>query len=254
MLNFVTFANPYALLAILTCVCAGLLTNVFLFFDPLYFKIIRHYDAITMGLLLMALPIGQVIVSLFFSGLTKRLELKQLLAVGVFFSIVGILLNSVFASSTSIAWLVFTLVCMGFTWGIANTGSISIVSNHFSEKESGTVIATIYTCWNIAGGFLLIISTVIFNQFQMAHLSTYVQQHQGEISLVAQQHLQKALLDPDHAASILHASGSGLNHLYDIFQEGFLSALQHMSWVMAAITLVIFILVAVQFKRIKRLL
>ena len=186
LLNFVTFTNPYALLAILTCVCAGLFTNVFLFFDPLYFKIIRHYDAITIGLLLMALPIGQVIVSLFFSVLTKRLELKQLLAVGVFFSIVGILLKSVFASSTSIAWLVFTLVCMGFTWGIANTGSISIVSNHFSEKESGTVIATIFTCWNMAGAFLLVISTVIFNQFQMAHFSNYVQQHQGEISLVAQ--------------------------------------------------------------------
>ncbi len=114
---------------------------------------------------------------------------------------------------------------MGFTWGIANTGSISIVSNHFSEKESGTIIATIFTCWNMAVAFLLVISTVIFNQFQMAHLSTYVQQHQGEISLVAQQHLQKALLDPDHAASILHGSGSGLNHLYDIFQEGvFISA------------------------------
>ncbi len=84
LLNFVTFTNPYALLAISTCVCSGLLTNVFSFFDSLYFEIIRHYDAITMGLLLMALPIGQVIVSLFFSGLTKRLELKQLLATGVF--------------------------------------------------------------------------------------------------------------------------------------------------------------------------
>lgn len=251
LLNFVTFTDPYALLAILTCVCAGLLTNVFLFFDPLYFKIIRHYDAITMGLLLMALPIGQVIVSLFFSTLTKRVKVKQLLAVAVFFSIVGILLNSFFSSTTPIAFLVFTLVCMGFTWGFANTGSISIVSSHFSEEDSGTVIATIYTCWNIAGGFLLILSTVIFNQFQMAHLSFYLQNNQGDVSLVNQQHLQQALADPDHAASILHSTGSGLNHLYDIFQEGFLSALQHMSWVMAALSIVVFLAACVQIRRIK---
>ncbi len=250
LLDLNTFCNPYALLAIFTCVCAGILTNVFLFFDPLYFKIIRHYDAGMIGLILMAMPICQVLVALLFPSLIKNIHLTHLMIIGIAFSILGAFLNSWFNFSFPLWVIIITLGCMGATWGIANTSSISIINSHFTERESGTILGTIFTCWNIAGAAFLAISTVVFNQFQTGHLTHYLKQNPGDLSVSDQGHLMKALKDPDHAASHLHNSSSSLHHLYGIFQEGFTYAMRNMSWIMTVLLIIILIAGLIQVKRV----
>jgi len=251
LLDLSIFANPQVLLAILTCMCAGLLTCVFLFFNPLYFKIIRHYNAAVIGLLLMAMPICQVILSIFFARLVKLISLTGMLFVAICFSIVGSFLNGWFSSSSPVWFIVVSLACMGVTWGVANAGCLSVVTENLPEHKAGIAIGTIFTCQNVTGAFLLAISTVIFNQYQVSHLKIYLEQHQGDISTVGQHHLSKAIADPDHAASYLHQGGGAINHLYNIFQEGFLSALHGMSWVMTAILVLILIVAITQIRRLK---
>jgi EmrB/QacA subfamily drug resistance transporter len=235
-----TFTNPYALMGVLICLSAAIYSCVYIFFDPIYFKVILGYNPALIGIVLIAMPISQVLVSALFPKLMKNFGIIKILVGCALLGIIGAILNTFFAYFTNIWYVVLTLLCMGFVWGAANAGSISVVSCHMPEESAGSVLGTIFTTWNITGAIFLAVSSVIFHNAQFSHLSSFIAKHKGEISKTMQQHLDKAVYDPDHAVQILHQH-QGSSKLYQIFSDGFLYALHYMSTFLVILAVIIFI-------------
>ena len=160
-------------------------------------------------------------------------------------------MNSFFLPTMSIWLSTMTFVFMGITWGLSNTCTIHIINSHFSANKAGSIIGTIFTFWNLCGAVFLAAATVIFNQFQKSHLNNFIQQNPNYLSEQEHSHLLQALQDPDHASSYLHSTDGAFNHLYDIFQSGFVDALSNTSWVVFIILFVILLIALQQLRKLR---
>jgi EmrB/QacA subfamily drug resistance transporter len=259
-----TFTNPYSLTGVLVCLSAAIYAMVYLFFDPIYFKVILNYNPALIGTVLVAMPISQVLVSILFPWLMKKIGLMKIIIGCSILGIIGAIFNSFFGITSPIWFIVITLFLMGFVWGAANTASITIASEHVTPEKSGTIIGTIFTSWNVSGAIFLAICSVVFNNQQIKHLNNHIEQKNQNISEVNLQELKKAIHDPDHAVQILHQTHTSINkpisllsshgnklkhknehkneqELYKIFSDGFLYALHYGSTVMVILLIIMFI-------------
>jgi EmrB/QacA subfamily drug resistance transporter len=163
LLDLSLFKSAHACLAVLVCITAGLVVFVLLFFDPLYLESIRQQSAFTVGLTLLSVPIAQVIISLVWEKLMKKFKVLDLLLLGLLSALLAAIFHAFFSPSITILFVLLALVLMGYTWGIANAGTITALTQAVEPQKMGGAIGTVFTFWNLCGSIALALATVVFH-------------------------------------------------------------------------------------------
>jgi len=173
LLDLEIFQNKMVLLAMLSCSLAGVASFVFMFFDPLYLNILRHFSALQMGLLIAAIPLAQVIISFLFNPLQKWLGLPTLMLISVVTAFLAISGHFFIGPSTAIEILLIPFMLLGINWGLSNAGTIAIVNQVISKKKISLAIGSIFMIWNMAGSIFLAISSGIFHIKQNSFMEAF---------------------------------------------------------------------------------
>jgi MFS family permease len=154
--------NRLILLCVLS-VCAGYATVVYMFFDPLYLRTLRHLSAYEIGLMITAIPIGQVLISFFFNQLLKWINVEQFQLVAIGLALLSVVSHRFIQESTPLLLLLFPFFLLGINWGMINGGVILGVNHAVPPSKVGTAMGSVFTFWNITGSIFLAVSSAIFH-------------------------------------------------------------------------------------------
>ena len=157
------FKENLIVLAVLSCSLAGVVSTVFMFFDPLYLHILRGLSPLLIGLLIAVIPAAQALISFVFNRLVKRFGVTNLLFVSVMAAFLAITLHRFLLLHTPMLFLVLPFFLLGINWGLSNAGMIVVVNQVITPRKIGAAFGAIATIWNMAGAILLAISTVVFH-------------------------------------------------------------------------------------------
>jgi MFS family permease len=166
LLDFHIFKEHLIVLAALSCALAGVASTVFLFFDPLYLRIVLDLPPLLIGLLIAVIPAAQACISFFLSKAVNYWGVAKLLFFSILAAFASILLHRFLQESTPIPFLILPFFLLGINWGISNSVMIMAVHQVIHKKEMGSAIGTITTIWNVVGSILLALSAVIFHSIE----------------------------------------------------------------------------------------
>lgn len=231
LLDLAIFKNKHAALAALTAVMAGFITAVLMFFDPLYLKLIRNQTAFIIGVTLLAVPVIQVLMSVTLSTLIRWFGVYNLLVFGAVTAVVSTIMHAFFNIDIGIWYILLALALMGYTWGVANAGSIAGLVGSVPPEKMGSSVGTVFTSWNLSGSVFLALATLVFHAREKAVMAAQLAQH--HVTLTAAQRHQVAVLlaDPEQAKAVLAKFTGGRAHeLYQVFQHSFLSGFHWVAW------------------------
>ncbi len=249
LLDLSLFKNKHASLAILICVTAGFVTGTFMFFDPLYLQLMRNQHAFMIGVILLCVPIIQVIISLFLEKLVKKWGIFNLLVFGVGMALLAAVCHAVFTPTITILFILFTLFLMGYTWGIANAGSIVAASQSVAPERMGSTLGTIFTFWNISNSVFLALATVVFHWRESVALNSELLKTNMPLTTGQHEQLSVMLTDPQQAQTILNQfTGEKATEVLQIFKFSFMSGFHWMAW-LSALTLLVFFLVGLRLRK-----
>lgn len=237
LLDLTLFQHSDTAMTILTCILASMITFVLFFFDPIFLAVIKRHAPLTIGLLILAVPLVQVVVSLLLTRLVNRFNIIHLMLAGMATGLFACLMHTQFNTNTSIIYLIITFIFMGYTWGIANTGSITVISKSVASDKIGAALGTVFTLWNLFGTIFLAISSALFHQQANSRVITLLKQQ--HISFDSARHSMKQFISqPELRYSDLKETTPARSHqLLEIFHHGFLYGLHHVAWFSVAIVL-----------------
>lgn len=173
LLDLEIFQNKMVLLAMLSSSLAGVASFVFMFFDPLYLNILRHFSALKIGLFIAAIPLAQVIISFLFNSLQQWLGLITLMYISIVTAFLAIFGHFFIDASTNMAMLLIPFMLLGVNWGLSNTGTIAIVNQVVSKKKISLAIGSVFMIWNMVGSIFLAISSAVFHIKQSSFLEAF---------------------------------------------------------------------------------
>jgi MFS family permease len=163
LLDLHIFKNNLVTLATLSCALAGVVSTVFMFFDPLYLRILRELSPFLIGLLIAIIPAAQVVISFVFSHSVKRFGIRNLLFFSIFSAVCAAGLHRFIDAQTPLLFLVLPFFLLGINWGLSNAGVITAVNQVIPPKHIASALGTITTVWNFTGSMILAVSTAIFH-------------------------------------------------------------------------------------------
>ncbi|HAB98401.1 MAG TPA: hypothetical protein DCE71_01095 [Parachlamydiales bacterium] len=166
LLDFLIFKQNILVLAALSCALAGVASTVFMFFDPLYLRILRELPPFWIGLLIAIIPAAQALISFTFTRAVKYFGVANLLFFSILAACLAISLHRFINAETPLAFLAIPFFLLGINWGLSNSAMITAVNEAVSSKKIGEALGTIATIWNIVGSLLLASSTAVFHAFQ----------------------------------------------------------------------------------------
>lgn len=166
LLDLPIFKQNLIILAALSCALAGVASNVFMFFDPLYLRILRELSPFSIGLLIAVIPAAQSLNSFVFNRAVKRFGVANLLLFSIVAAFVATILHRFIADQTPILFLILPFFLLGVSWGLTNAAMIVAVNQVITPRLIGAALGTIATIWNIVGAILLAISTAIFHAME----------------------------------------------------------------------------------------
>lgn len=243
LLDLSLFNNRHAALATLICIAAGFVTGVFMFFDPLYLELIRQQNAFTIGLTLLCVPLVQILISLFLENLVKKYGVFNLLVLGIGLATLTAICHAFFTPASFILFILIALILMGYTWGIANAGSILATSQSVPERKIGVTLGTIFTFWNVSNTVFLALTSVIFHSRQSTVLEHMLAKINMGLTPDQQQSVDKLITDPQSAHAILSQfSGNNAIDITYAFQTSFMHAFHWISWFSATLLFVFFLI------------
>ncbi|MEI8329520.1 MAG: MFS transporter [Chlamydiia bacterium] len=167
LLNLTIFKHHLVILAALSCGLAGVVSTVFMFFDPLYLRTLRQLSPFMIGLLIAIIPAAQSIISLLFQKLVKWLGISNLLFLSIFSAFIAISLHRFLSATTPIGFLILPFFLLGITWGLGNVGTITALNQVIRSSEIASALGTITTIWNMVGSILLASSTAVFHAIEL---------------------------------------------------------------------------------------
>ncbi|MBS0615873.1 MAG: MFS transporter [Verrucomicrobia bacterium] len=163
LLDLHIFKEKLIVLAVLSSALAGVASNVFMFFDPLYLRILRQLPAFHIGLLIAVIPAAQSLISFVYNRMVARWGVANLLFYSIAAGFIATLLHRIIGAQTPILFLILPFFLLGVNWGLTNAGMLTAVTEVISSREIGAALGTIATIWNIVGSILLATSTAIFH-------------------------------------------------------------------------------------------
>ncbi len=167
LLDLHIFKENLIVLAALSCALAGVASTVFMFFDPLYLRILRNLSPFSIGLLIAVIPAAQAVISFVFSRMVKQFGLANLLFFSVFAAFLAIGFHRFIELETPLLFLVLPFFLLGINWGLSNAAMITSVNAVIAPSKIGAAIGTIATIWNIVGSILLASSTAVFHSTEV---------------------------------------------------------------------------------------
>ncbi len=166
LLDFPIFKQRIIALAALSCALAGIASTVFMFFDPLYLRILRNLSPFLIGLLIAIIPAAQAIISFGFNRAVKLFGVAHLLFFSVIAACLAIGLHRFLGTDTPLAFLALPFFLLGINWGLSNSSMITAVNQVIAPRKVGEAIGTIATIWNVVGALILACSTAVFHAAQ----------------------------------------------------------------------------------------
>jgi hypothetical protein len=167
LLDLHIFKENLIVMGALSCALAGVASTVFMFFDPLYLRILRGFSPFLIGILIAVIPAAQALISLIFERSVKWFGVKNLLFFSVLAGACAIALHRFIQESTPIFFLVLPFFLLGINWGLSNSAMITAVNQVIAPRKIGAALGTIATIWNIVGAILLAASTAVFNAVEI---------------------------------------------------------------------------------------
>ncbi|MBP9842251.1 MAG: MFS transporter, partial [Simkaniaceae bacterium] len=167
LLDLHIFKKELIILSALSCAFGGVASTVFMFFDPLYLRILRHLSPFLIGLLIAVIPSAQVLISLAFDRLVKRFGIANLLFFSILSAFLAIVLHLELQLDTPLLFLIIPFFLLGVNWGLSNAATITAINEEISPRHIGSALGTIMTIWNIVGSILLAISTAVFHASEL---------------------------------------------------------------------------------------
>jgi len=167
LLDLDIFKENLIVLSALSCSLAGVISTVFMFFDPLYLRIIRDLSPFFIGLLIAVIPAAQVLISSCLNKAVKWLGTANLLFISVVAAFLSVVLHRLIDLHTSLFFLVVPFFLLGINWGLSNAAMITAVNQVITPRKIGAAIGTIATVWNVVGSILLATSTAIFHSAEI---------------------------------------------------------------------------------------
>jgi len=163
LLDLPIFKEKLIVLAALSCALAGVVSTVFMFFDPLYLRVLRDLSPFLIGLLIAVIPAAQAMISFVFDRSVKLLGVANLLLISTVAAFFAVVLHRFIYEYTPILFLILPFFLLGVNWGLSNAAMITAVNQVIAPKKIGAALGTIATIWNIVGCILLATSTAIFH-------------------------------------------------------------------------------------------
>ncbi len=163
LLDLSIFKNTHLVIGAVIAGMAGVVSCVFMFFDPLYLSVVRDLNPFMVGLSLIAMPIMQIILSSTFPFLHKKLTVSKLILFAIAATLIAALMHTTFSVNTHYWFIIISFLLLGMTWGMGNTGAIYMANKYAHPDHIGSVIGTVFTFWNVCGSFFLTTSIVIFH-------------------------------------------------------------------------------------------
>jgi len=163
LLDLHIFKEKIIVFAALACSLGGVVSSVFMFFDPLYLRILRDLSPFLIGILIAVIPAGQVLISFFFGRLVNRFGVANLLFFSILAGFIASALHRFIQADTSLLFIILPFFLLGVNWGLSNSSMITAINQVIKPSEIGAAVGTIATIWNLAGALILAISTAIFH-------------------------------------------------------------------------------------------
>lgn len=167
LLDFHIFKKKLMILAALSCAFGGVASTVFMFFDPLYLRILRGLSPFFIGLLIAIIPVGQVLISFAFHRLEKWFGTANLLFASTLIAFLAVLLHRFLEQQTPLLFLALPFFLLGVNWGLSNAATMTAVNEVIAAPEIGAAMGMIFTIWNLVGSTLLAASTAVFHAVQL---------------------------------------------------------------------------------------
>jgi EmrB/QacA subfamily drug resistance transporter len=163
LLDLHIFKKKLIILAALSCAFGGVVSTVFMFFDPLYLRILRNLSPFLIGLLIAIIPAAQVIISFSFNRLEKWFGTANLLFVSNLIAFLAVVLHRFLQLETPLIFLALPFFLLGINWGLSNAATMTAANQVIATHEIGAAMGMIFTIWNLVGSILLAASTAVFH-------------------------------------------------------------------------------------------
>jgi MFS family permease len=170
LLNLHIFKKHLIVLAGLSCAFGGVVSTVFMFFDPLYLRILRQLSPFLIGLLIAIIPAAQVFISFSFNRLERWFGVANLLFASNLIAWLAVILHRFVQADTPLLFLGAPFFLLGINWGLSNAATMTAANQVVAAHEIGAAMGMIFTIWNLVGSILLAASTAVF-QMAESHAS-----------------------------------------------------------------------------------
>ena len=167
LLDFHIFKKNLMILAALSCAFGGVVSTVFMFFDPLYLRILRKLSPFLIGLLIAIIPAAQVIISFSFNRLERCFGTANLLFTSNLVAFLAVALHRFLQMETPLIFLALPFFLLGINWGLSNAATMTAANQVIATHEIGTAMGMIFTIWNLVGSILLAASTAVFHRTEL---------------------------------------------------------------------------------------
>lgn len=167
------FKDKYIVLAALSCAFGGVVSTVFMFFDPLYLRTSRSLSPFLIGLLIAVIPAAQVLISFVFTRLEKLFGVANLLFISNLAAFIAVALHRALLQHTPLLFLILPFFLLGINWGLSNAAGITTINQVIAPKKIAAALGTIMTIWNIVGSILLAASTAVFHSAGASFLPAF---------------------------------------------------------------------------------
>ena len=153
--RFFTFAN----LAAFTYYTATAATTFVL---SLYLQDIRLYSALIAGLILLARPIFQAILSPIGGTLSDKIDHRIITTTGVGFGLIGLILLTFLGSETSLILIILSLIFGGIGFGLFSSPNANSIMSAVPKESYGVASALVGTMRTVGMTFSLGLVTLLF--------------------------------------------------------------------------------------------
>lgn len=167
LLDFHIFKKKLMILAALSCAFGGVVSSVFMFFDPLYLRILRNLSPFLIGVLIAFIPAAQVIISFSFNRLEKHLGTANLMLISNSIAFFSVVLHRFIQIDTPLIFLILPFFLLGINWGLSNAATMTAANLVIAPHEIGAAVGMIFTIWNLVGSLILAASSAVFHTIEL---------------------------------------------------------------------------------------
>jgi EmrB/QacA subfamily drug resistance transporter len=217
-----------------------------LFLIPLFLNSIQALPPTTMGLVMMAIPATMFIASLSTGYLINKSGAKKLILIGLLLLALSALMQSFFATTTSIVFILSAFILLGASWGIILSATATAAINTTPTQFTSTAIGVLWTI-QIAGGSLgVAIIGTLFRYREQILLFKHLNES-GLILSGKQLNLINSLLaEPEQLKNVLtHFTAAAADKIALIFNNAFTQAYSVSMLVLLGICLVSILLTGI---------